>query len=517
MNMLRGGVGARLGLGFSILVLFLIVGTAVGVWGVNQVSKITAAELERGARIMTLVSQELASVLGMRGYEKDMILGFDSQERYTDAYNKWQAEREQFQARIIELEKAVTEKQERSIIDMMKTEIIPYDASITKIFGLLKEGKITSPKEASEIVAKGPIGKLERGVRDLADRGNKRLASIEGTVAGSGRNISYTLLVLASLAIVVGIVLSIVITKSITRPLNTVTAGLIGASNQVTSASAQVSSSSQILAEGASEQASSLEETSSSLEEMSSMTRQNADNASQAKAMMLDARQTVEATHQHMSDMAEAIMEITKSSEETEKIVKTIDEIAFQTNLLALNAAVEAARAGEAGAGFAVVADEVRNLAMRSAEAAKTTSSLIENTIKTVRIGNDLTMSTQKKFQENMEITEKIGHLVDEIAAASDEQSQGIAQVNRAVLEMDKVTQQTASTAEESASAAEEMNAQARAVKDYVHDLAAVIGGKSKGLQLSTTQGLSTAKPLKIRRRAHTPQLVAESFSGGLQ
>jgi methyl-accepting chemotaxis protein len=224
-----------------------------------------------------------------------------------------------------------------------------------------------------------------------------------------------------------------------------------------------------------------LEETSSSLEEMSSMTKQNADHANQAKAMMTEANTIVEKVDHHMKEMAAAIVEITKSSEETGKIIKTIDEIAFQTNLLALNAAVEAARAGEAGAGFAVVADEVRNLAMRASEAAKNTSNLIENTIKAVRKGNEMTNATQEAFKENAAISKKIAQLVDEIATASEEQSHGITQVNTAVAEMDKVTQSTAANAEESAAASEELNAQAEQMKSFVEDLARVVGGSGNG------------------------------------
>ncbi len=281
------------------------------------------------------------------------------------------------------------------------------------------------------------------------------------------------LLVMGGLATVVGIIFTV----RLVTPISRIVAGLTDGADQVASASAQVSQTSQQLAEGASEQASSLEETSASLEEMSSTTTQNADNANQARTKMDKAKVVVEKANAQMTQLMEAIGEITRSSEETGKIIKTIDEIAFQTNLLALNAAVEAARAGEAGAGFAVVADEVRNLALRSAEAAKNTSELIEKTIKAVKKGNEITVATQEAFKDNADISGEIGQLVEEIATASQEQAHGIAQVSAAISAMDRVTQETAASAEESASAAEEMNAQAQQMRSYVEELAAVIGG----------------------------------------
>ena len=246
---------------------------------------------------------------------------------------------------------------------------------------------------------------------------------------------------------------------------------------QIAGAAGQVSATSQTLSEGASEAAASIEETSSSLEELSSMTRKNAENANYSKGLMAEARQIVEKVNGNIKKMTDAIAEVTTSSEQTGHIIKTIDEIAFQTNLLALNAAVEAARAGEAGAGFAVVADEVRNLAMRAAEAAKTTSALIENTISGIRNSKELTAVTQTAFQENIDISVKIGALVDEIAAASDEQAKGIEHINLAMAEMDKITQRNAAHAEESASASEEMSAQAEQMKQVSVDLNAVVGG----------------------------------------
>jgi len=214
-----------------------------------------------------------------------------------------------------------------------------------------------------------------------------------------------------AVALIVGLVLSLILGFAVNHIVSSRQKQIIGLlgeeAEQIATAANQVNAVSHHLADGTSDQAASLEETSTSLEELSSMTKQNADNAAQAKAMMVEAQQIVEKVNRHMEQMASAIQEITRSSEETSKIIKTIDEIAFQTNLLALNAAVEAARAGEAGAGFAVVADEVRNLAMRSAEAARNTSTLIEGTISAVRKGNDLTSLTQEAFKENMSISQR--------------------------------------------------------------------------------------------------------------
>jgi methyl-accepting chemotaxis protein len=307
---------------------------------------------------------------------------------------------------------------------------------------------------------------VTRKAEEVQSSNQKRVAAMKGVALGG-----------MILGPIFSLILWFFLNRSIGGPLNRVSSGLAEGAERTASASSQVSSASQSLAEGASEQAAGLEETSSSLEEMSSMTKQSADNAHQAKIMVGEAQQVVEDVSRHMEQMAQAIGEVTKTSEETGKIIKTIDEIAFQTNLLALNAAVEAARAGEAGAGFAVVAGEVRNLAMRAAEAAKNTSSLIENTIKSVKRGNELTSATQGAFRKNMEITGKVGKLVDEIAAAAQEQAQGVGQVNKAIAEMDKVTQQNAASAEETASAAEELSAQAEQMKGFVEELKVLVGG----------------------------------------
>jgi len=294
--------------------------------------------------------------------------------------------------------------------------------------------------------------------------------------------------IMAVLITVLGIGLLMVaagyfLTRSLVRPMLTAISRFDQGVKDVSTAAGEVSSSSQQLAEGASEQAAAIEETSSSLEEMSSMTKQNADNARQADQLMTNTKESVSRSTQHMDKLTISMAEIYKASEETSKIIKTIDEIAFQTNLLALNAAVEAARAGEAGAGFAVVADEVRNLAIRAAEAAKNTASLIEGTVNRIKDGSEVVGATEKDFREVAVNVEKSSELVGEISAASLEQAQGIEQINKAVNEMDKVVQRNAATAEESASASGEMNAQATQMKKRVLELMTLISGTNGSAQ----------------------------------
>ncbi len=297
-----------------------------------------------------------------------------------------------------------------------------------------------------------------------------------------------TMLTGMTLALAVSLLLAFFITRSITGPVSRIIDELSVGASEVDNASTQLSSSSNTLASGATENAASLEETSAALEELSSMTKRNADNAVEANALMNQAIQAVNHADTSMTEVIKAMDEISISGNEIGKIIKTIDEIAFQTNLLALNAAVEAARAGEAGAGFAVVADEVRNLAIRSADAAKSTSDLIAQTISNITSGSDMVNQTAENFKTVQSHASKVAELLGEVSEASREQSQGIGQITSAMTEMDKVTQSNAASAEESASAAGELSSQAASLLDAVDSMSGLIYGAG------TRSGTGSAK-----------------------
>jgi signal transduction histidine kinase len=332
------------------------------------------------------------------------------------------------------------------------------------------------------------------------------------------RYTTYAFSVLAAL-LSLTIAISLLIARSITGSIHRAVEGLKDTADNLNAASGEIASASTQLSEQASDQAASIEETSSSLEEMSSMTRQNAENANQANRLMVETNQILSKANQSMSQLTTSMVEISRASEETSKIIKTIDEIAFQTNLLALNAAVEAARAGEAGAGFAVVADEVRNLAMRAADAAKNTANLIEGTVKQIKDGSGMVERTSTEFSQVASSASKMSGLVAEITAASNEQAQGIEQINKAVSVMDKVTQQTSASAEESAAASEEMNTQTKQMRQVITDLMGIIGASAGGNEKTgRAHGVCSPEPKHARHSSgrHTASgVLGDSESNG--
>lgn len=254
----------------------------------------------------------------------------------------------------------------------------------------------------------------------------------------------------------------------ITKDLNHTLGQINKASDQVASGSDQVAYGAQALAQGATEQASSVEELFATVNTVANQVKENAQNAQNAREESEKSSIEVENGNKHMQEMIAAMDEINGKSAEISKIIKTIEDIAFQTNILALNAAVEAARAGTVGKGFAVVADEVRNLAGKSAEAAKNTTTLIEETVLAVESGTRIVGSTAKIMTNVVEGTEKVTTLVSSIAHASNEQASSIAQITQGIEQISSVVQNNSATAEESAAASEELSSQANLLKELI-------------------------------------------------
>lgn len=354
--------------------------------------------------------------------------------------------------------------------------ITKWQSVADRVFQLANEGKFFDAMSVQGSQEVGAFDEVNETLLSLIDE-NKALQLASSRESISTLNSAKTTAIVSNILIaILVVVIALILNKIISKVIADKVGRLLQGAEQTKEASNSVAESSQSLASGASEQAASVEETSASLEELSAMTRQNADNAESANQLSKENTETVRQAFSSMEKLTTSMKDISDSSAETQKIIKTIDEIAFQTNLLALNAAVEAARAGEAGAGFAVVAEEVRNLAMRSAEAARNTTELIEKSVQNIERGNSLVKTTSDSFHKVAEASTKISSLVEEITAGSKEQTSGLDQLTQAVTQIDRVVQSNAATAEESAAASEQLSAQTAEVTSVVYEVSDFIG-----------------------------------------
>ena len=370
--------------------------------------------------------------------------------------------------------------------DAQKIMSEQVDPSRVKLFDILKkmderaEQSVSGMIQANQIFVEKTQPNLQKVQALLGQIGEVTRQNVmtDEAMLASANQCRAGIVGMSLVAFIAGVLIAIYLVTSIVKMVSSIVKDLLRGAHEVGSASSQVSQSSQSLAQAANEQAASLEESASSIEEMASMTKRNTENTFQASKMSEEAREFAERAGSTTDKMIEAIGKIKDSSDQTAKIVKTIDEIAFQTNLLALNAAVEAARAGEAGKGFAVVAEEVRNLAQRAGEAAKNTSALIQESKQNADNGVKVSEEVGQVLLKIKESVLNISTLINEVSSASGEQKNGIDEINRAIAELQKITQENAANSEETAAASEEMTAQAEELNRVVNILSDFAGVK---------------------------------------
>ncbi|SYZ72835.1 conserved hypothetical protein [Candidatus Zixiibacteriota bacterium] len=457
-----------------IVIIFLVAMGGISFWASYKMSSAgdKAADNLRGA----LWAKD-AAFMSLKTYKSQAMMMVEKNVSYLD---RFEADNKKFEDMAAHLKETAESDEERALVAAMTTANSQY---VDVVRSLLVPA-LNADANAGII----EIAALSDGLTDtvatnvsnlmrLKEAGADASTASYRTTASQSR---FIILIFGFASTILGVSLGWYLARSISRPINAMVSELRDGAEQVGAVSVQVASSSQALAEGASQQASALEETSSSLVEMSGMTQSNAENAKEANNLALQANAAADEGLSAMNEVANAINIIKQSSDETAKIIKAIDEIAFQTNLLALNAAVEAARAGEAGKGFAVVAEEVRNLALRSADAARSTGALIEKSQKNAEMGVKATQEFMEILGQITSGIKKVSTLLNQVAVASDEQSHGIGQVNSAVAQMDEMTQRTASSAEESSSASAELAGQAQQMQAVVRRLNLLIEGSDK-------------------------------------
>jgi uncharacterized phage infection (PIP) family protein YhgE len=464
-----------------VVALTVIVGGSA-LWVANYLASRLTTAVDVNARQQTLAGQIATNASHLESLERALAMATVLQQ--TQVADQTRAEiRSTDEAMNALLREFETIDGQQGEIGSLRSEFEGFRSEHSQVLNKMQAQKMDEALGQLNQSLLPKLGQMNKTSRTLVESQARELASLGESARGARATILLVLGVLCLVSIVVGLTV-LYLQRSITQALHSSIADLIRNSQQLAGTAAQVSSSSQSVSQAASEQAASLEETSASAEEIHSMTRRNAEHAEGATSCTKEANSIIQDANVALREMMNSMNEISHSSGRISKIIKVIDDIAFQTNILALNAAVEAARAGEAGMGFAVVADEVRSLAQRSAQAAKDTTQLIEESIAKAGEGKQRLDEVANAIAGVTNAANRVKSLIEDVHAGSEQQAKGIEQIARAVARMEQVTQQLAATAEEGAAAGMELGSHARGVDEII-----------AGLQQLFNNGESAAPP----------------------
>ena len=489
----NSSVRVRLVAGFSPMVVLVLLTGLVGYFGTSRIQAgfDTVFDVRLPAHSLLLeADRDLHQLLVA---ERSMLSVEPSHPKFQALVKEYQDNLEQSGTRWAKYKALPLSDAERAIAasyDAARAKWLPVSESVVRA----RQSGTGNVSDVSLVEAKKLFDEMREHMNQLEEINDKASEETHAGVDVVYRRQTLTLIAASVAGLVMGLLLAWFVSNGIVRRIRALAYRFTEGTDQVTHAAAQVASASQSVSQGATEQAASLEKTSASMEEMASMTRGNADSAEQAARLMDDVKGQVGRTNALLGDMVASMQSIKVSSDKVAKIIKTIDEIAFQTNILALNAAVEAARAGEAGMGFAVVADEVRNLAQRAAQAARDTTTLIDEASGNATSGAQKVEVVAGAIAQLTESVGEVGRIAGEVSSASREQAQGIGLVTQALGDIEKVTQSTAASAEESAAASEELSAQSEATRQLVDELSLLAG----------TSPAAVAQRLAHRRPADT-------------